>query len=138
MVVAASQGAVSDFGFPQLLLLLFLLGCSFLIVVAVFMAFAALSFWFDDRIGMVPPIYNLMEFGRWPVSIYSDVVKILVTLVIPFGFCAFYPASLFLPSGATAGTLPYALATPLVAALALTASSALWRAGIRRYGSTGN
>jgi ABC-2 type transport system permease protein len=138
MLVSAQRGAVVAMGPADVVLLLFLLLCSFLIVVAVFMAFAASSFWFEDRVGMVPPVYNLMEFGRWPVSIYNDAIRILVTAVIPFSFCAFYPASMFTAGGQQAGTLPYALATPLVALVALGLASLMWRAGIRRYGSTGS
>ncbi|MDA3963515.1 MAG: ABC-2 family transporter protein [Planctomycetota bacterium] len=138
MIVAAQRGATVAMGPAEIALLIGLLICAFLIVVAVFMAFASLSFWFDDRVGMVPPVYNLMEFGRWPVAIYNDVIRLLVTALIPFSFCAFYPASMFTNSGSQEPTWWYALLTPLVAAIALTISCRLWRAGIRRYGSTGN
>lgn len=138
MGLAVSSGALGSWSWPMVCALVFLILCAFAIVVAVFMTFAAASFWFDDRVGMVPPVYNLMEFSRWPVSIYNHGVKILVTLVIPFGFCAFYPASLFLPSGQSDELTSYALATPFVALIALTIACTIWKRGIRRYGSVGH
>lgn len=106
------------------------------VVVAVFMAFAATGFWFEDRVGMVPPVYNLMEFGRWPNGIYHWLLKALITAVIPFSFVAFYPASLFTGQEPT----PWwpALATPAVAVVELTLANLLWQRGISRYHSSGS
>ena len=138
IAIAVSNGAVADFGLLDIGMMFALILSAFGIVVAVFMAFAASSFWFEDRVGMVPPVYNLMTFGRWPVSIYNNVVRVLVTVLIPFSFTAFYPASYFLSTGETEGTWTAAMATPVVAVVALTVSICIWRAGVRRYGSTGS
>lgn len=139
MAYAVNQGAVVDMGWLSLGLLLLLILSSFLIVVAVFMVFAASSFWFEDRVGMVPPVYNLMEFGRWPVGIFHWTVKGLITFLIPFSFTAFYPASLFLEPATRDPSLWWmAAATPLVAVLSITAASLMWSVGVRRYHSTGH
>ncbi len=121
----------------HLLLLVVMLLSAFGVVVAVFMAFAATGFWVEDRVGMVPPVYNLMEFGRWPSSIYHPTLKLLITAVIPFAFVAFYPATLFV-GGAHADAWQPGLLTPVIAALALTLATGLWRAGLRRYNSAGH
>ena len=134
MTMAIQDGAIGRLEGVDFVMLPLLLTSAFLIVAAVFMAFAALSFWFDDRVGLVPPIYNLMEFGRWPIAIYNDAIKVLITLVIPFAFTAFYPASWFIDHGEH----HRALLTPLVAALCLFLASCVWRAGVRRYNSTGH
>ncbi len=135
MITAASQipGFAQD---PWILLLLpVMLLSAFGVVVAVFMAFAATGFWFEDRVGMVPPVYNLMEFGRWPTSIYPGFMRLLITCLIPFSFVGFFPASLF--TGRDPVDWFPALLTPLVAVIALTIAALLWRAGVRRYHSTG-
>jgi ABC-2 type transport system permease protein len=134
MVTAASHLPAFPWDPLHLGLLLVMQASAFAIVVAVFMAFAATGFWFEDRVGMVPPVYNLMEFGRWPASIYHPALKALITCVIPFSFVAFYPASLFV-GGAD---LWPALATPLVAVVALLTAMTCWRAGVARYGSAGS
>lgn len=136
MAGAASRLPDAHFGPLQILLLLVLLASAFLVVVAVFMAFAATGFWFEDRVGMVPPVYNLMEFGRWPPSIYHPALRWLITAGIPFAFVAFYPASLF--TGNASVSPVYPLLTPVVAVVALILSTLLWRWGIRRYESAGS
>lgn len=136
MAVAASR--IPGFAWdPAHLLLLAAMQASALgVVIAVFMAFAATGFWFEDRVGMVPPVYNLMEFGRWPSSIYHWSLKVLITVVIPFSFVAFYPATLFVGAEPT----PWfpALLTPVVAVVGLGIANLLWQTGIRRYHSSGS
>ncbi len=136
MVTAAARLPEAHFGAGQILLLLLLMASSVALIVAVFMAFAATGFWFEDRVGMVPPVYNLMEFGRWPTSIYHPALRWLITAVVPFAFVAFHPASLFVGKADLDPLQP--LLTPLVALVALMVSTTLWRRGIRRYGSAGS
>lgn len=137
MVVAAARVPDFDLGVGHLALLALLMLSSFGVVVAVFMAFAASGFWFEDRVGMVPPVYNLMEFGRWPTRIFHPALKLLITCIIPFSFVAFYPAGWLVRGGGGEAAMT-ALATPLVALVSLVAANALWSAGIRRYSSTGS
>ena len=139
MTYAVQAGAVDQFTFGSLCLLLLLILSAFFIVVAVFMLFASTSFWFEDRVGMVPPVYNLMEFGRWPVGIFHWMVKGLVTFLIPFSFTAFYPASIFLSTAETDPSLAaYAIATPMVAIVSMVVATSAWRQGLKRYHSPGN
>lgn len=136
-LMATAAGRIPDFNWaPSHLALLAVMLISALgVVVAVFMSFAATGFWFEDRVGMVPPVYNLMEFGRWPASIYHPALKFLITVIIPFSFVGIYPASLFVGHAPT----PWwpALATPGVAIIGLAFANLLWQKGIRRYNSTG-
>ncbi len=134
MATAVAHLPNFDMGAAHLALLVVFILSAFGVVVAVFMAFAATGFWFEDRVGMVPPVYNLMEFGRWPSSIYHPAMKLLITCVIPFSFVAFYPAG-FLVRGSD----PWpALLTPVVAAVSLLLAGWLWSRGIRRYHSSGS
>src|SRR5580693_3015843 len=52
-------------------MLFFFGGCAGLIYVSVFLILSTVSFWFEDRIGVHPPIWNVIAFGRYPLSIYS-------------------------------------------------------------------
>lgn len=134
MATAVTHLPRFDMGALHLALLVVLLLSSFGVVVAVFMAFAASGFWFEDRVGMVPPVYNLMEFGRWPTGIYHPLLKLLITCMIPFSFVAFLPAGYLLR-----GDQPWpALLTPLVAAISLLLAGWLWRSGVTRYHSSGS
>lgn len=117
----------------HLAMLVLMLLSAFGVVVAVFMAFAASGFWFEDRVGMVPPVYNLMEFGRWPAKLYAPWLKVVITCVIPFSFAAVLPAGVFV------GKETWPLwAAPGVALAALGVANLLWRMGLARYNSAGS
>lgn len=133
MAIAAARIPGFDWSLPHLLLLVAMLLSATGVVVAVFMAFAATGFWFTDRVGMVPPVYNLMEFGRWPTRLYADWLKLLITCIIPFAFAGFLPASVFI-----GGDMWPALAAPAVAIAALLVANLIWRMGLARYNSAGS
>ncbi len=133
MAIAAARIPGFEFSPLHLLMLLLMLLSATAVVVAVFMGFAATGFWFEDRVGMVPPVYNLMEFGRWPIELYAPWLKLLITCLVPFSFAGFLPAAVFV-----GGPLwPLAVA-PAVAIAALLLANLLWRMGLARYNSAGN
>ncbi len=105
------------------------------ILLAVFVSLASVSFHFEDRIGISPPFWNLIMFGRYPTPIYDRFLQILLRWVIPFAFIAFYPATFFLrPNDYTL----YCFLTPLVALFFSFIALASWNFGVSRYTSTGN
>ena len=117
-----------------LLLALFAL-CGGVIYISVFLFLSTLSFWFEDRVGVHPPFWNLLAFGRYPLSIYSGYIQFLLSWIIPFGFATFYPGARLL---GRAEFRAYAPLVPLVAAASLGLAAASWRVGVRRYASTGS
>ena len=46
--------------------------------------------------GILPLIWNIQNYGRYPVSIYNGIIRIVLTWILPFAFVGFYPAALFL------------------------------------------
>jgi ABC-2 type transport system permease protein len=116
-------------------LLLFFGVCAGVIYVAVFLILSTVSFWFEDRIGVHPPVWNLIAFGRYPLSIYSGLVQFFLCWIIPFGLASFYPSVRLL--GRTV-TPEYVRLVPVVAVVFLAAAIALWNFGTRHYASTGS
>lgn len=106
-----------------------------LIFTGIFLGLTSVSFWFEDRMGLAPPVYNIIRFSRYPVTIFSPAVRLFLTFVMPFAFVAFYPAAWFVgaPEFRRLGML-----TPLVGAAVFGLAYAVWRRGVRRYGSTGS
>jgi ABC-2 type transport system permease protein len=102
---------------------------------AVFLILTSVSFWFEDRAGIIPPIYNLLSFGRYPLDIYSDLIKFFLSWIIPFGFAAFYPGAVLL--GRPHYQLEAALLPVLTVAFA-TLAVFVWNRGVNHYGSTGS
>lgn len=105
------------------------------IFLAVFLALACLAFFVDGRTGIMPLVYNLTAYAQYPTTIYGRALRLLFTLVLPFGFAAFYPAAALLRPSAY---LAWGLAAPAVAALACALAVLIWRQGLRRYQGTGS
>ena len=105
------------------------------IYLSVFAILTAFGFWIEDRIGLAPPVFNLMSFGRYPITIYDVKIRVLLSTLIPFAFASFYPVARALHR---AEFVPYFWATPAIAALFLWLAMTLWREGVKRYGSTGS
>jgi ABC-2 type transport system permease protein len=119
----------------RFLLLLFFGVCASVIYVSVFLMLTTVSFWFEDRIGVHPPVWNMMAFGRYPLTIYSPVVQFFLCWIVPFGLASFYPSVRML--GRTVSPA-YAPLVPVVAAVFLTVAISLWNLGTRHYSSTGS
>jgi ABC-2 type transport system permease protein len=120
---------------PVKIAMLFFFGlCAGIIYISVFLILSTVSFWFEDRIGVHPPVWNVMAFGRYPLSIYSGVVQFFLCWIIPFGLASFYPSVRML--GRTVSPR-YAPLVPVVAVLFLTFAISLWNFGTRHYSSTG-
>ncbi len=115
--------------FPLLIL------CGAVIYLSVFVILTSVSFWFEDRIGITPPVYNMIAFGRYPITIYSPVVQFLLSWIIPFAFASFYPTARFL--GRTEFMREFYL-VPVVAAILVFLAAFAWHIGVRQYKSTGS
>ena len=101
----------------------------------VFLAVSALGFWIKDRVGLSSPLFSISEAGRYPITIYHPGVQLFFSVVIPFGFCAFYPAVYFTDPAHWVGWLT---AGPFIAAAVLIAGVLFFYRGLRVYESTGS
>jgi ABC-2 type transport system permease protein len=121
---------------PQKFAMLFFFGiCAAVIYVSIFLILSTVSFWFEDRIGVHPPVWNIIAFGRYPLSIYSGAVQFFLCWIIPFGLASFYPSVRML---GRAVSPEYIRFVPVVAAVFLTLAISLWDFGTRHYSSTGS
>jgi viologen exporter family transport system permease protein len=124
-----------SFGVFDAALFLIWAACGAAIYLAIFIGLTATSFWIEDRVGISPPVFNLMQFGRYPITIYDAWVRFALSFVIPFAFASFYPTARFLHREQF---LREFWAVPFVAALSLTLALWVWRSGVARYHSTGS
>lgn len=106
-----------------------------LVYLGIFVALTALSFWFEDRLGVGAPVYNMIRFARYPVTIYHPAVRALLSWVIPFAFAAFYPATKFLRVSDFA---VFVWLTPVMGVACLALAIMVFRQGMKRYTSTGS
>jgi ABC-2 type transport system permease protein len=99
------------------------------------------AFWFVQVDALRWIVLQLeAEFTRYPLTIYSRGVRLLLAFVVPFGFMNFFPAAYFLHKSANGlGLAPaIGLLTPLVGVAFVLVAYACWRAGLQRYQGVGN
>jgi ABC-2 type transport system permease protein len=108
--------------------------CGGAIYGAIFLMLTTVSFWMEDRVGLIPPVYNMLAFGRYPLDIYGQAIRFLLSWVVPFGFATFYPTAHLLHKDVYR---IYTWLLPVVTAVFLTGALALWSRGVRNYTSTG-
>jgi ABC-2 type transport system permease protein len=130
---ARRLGFVWTAGDVALLVLFGLSGAA--IYISLFMLLSCVSFWFEDRIGVHPPVWNLIAFGRYPLSIYSQWIQFLLSWLIPFAFASFYPSAHLLRHRELRDLSPLA---PVVAAVCFGILLLAWNRGLRQYSSTGS
>ena len=116
-------------------MLIFFGACAGIIYVSIFLLLSTVSFWFEDRIGVHPPVWNVIAFGRYPLSIYSGAVQFFLCWIIPFGLASYYPSVRML--GRTASP-EYIAFVPIVAIVSLAIAISVWNSGTRHYSSTGS
>lgn len=137
-ICARAMGA--PLAFADYLLIGLMAFGGFGVLLGVFLILVSVSFWFEDRIGIAPPVYNLIMFGRYPIDIYHGVIQFILKWVIPFAFIGFFPSARFITSGGEfGGDLRIAFwLTPLVGSVVLFVAFCVWTLGVRRYSSTGS
>ncbi|MCB1185031.1 ABC-2 family transporter protein [bacterium] len=122
-------------GVQDILVLLVLAPAAALVYTGVFLGITTVSFWHEDKMGLAPPVYNIIRFSRYPLTIYSLPVRVFLTFVLPFAWVAFYPATWFVGG-------PYApwvaLLTLPVGLIVFGGAVLLWHRGAANYTSTGS
>jgi ABC-2 type transport system permease protein len=117
-------------------LTLIVFASAILIKLSITMASVSASFWMAGSSFMLPSaLHQVGDLAKYPITVYSTAIQAGLTLVIPFAFIGFFPATAVLGHGASAwiGWL-----TPAVAAYSVLVAWQLFRLGLRRYESSGN
>ncbi len=135
VVAYASNRLGLSFGLLEWLALGLAALCGCVLYLSIFVMLTSVSFWMEDRVGVMPPVYNMMAFGRYPLKIYNGFLQFLLSWIIPFAFATFYPSAHLL--GRTEFR-PYFFLTPAMAAAFGAAAILVWNRGVRNYSSTGS
>lgn len=106
-----------------------------LIYGGVYTAISAISFFSDSRTGITPMIYNIQQYGRYPVDVYNKVIRFVLTYILPFAFVGVYPAAYFLRKETWYG---YAAMTPVMGVIFFTIGVLVWNFGVSKYRGAGS
>lgn len=76
--------------------------------------------------------YRIYTFTEYPISIYNKFIRIIITVILPFAFVAYYPTMAYL------GFNTYMIYLSLVVAIILwIVAVKLWNLALNKYRSTG-
>lgn len=111
-----------------------------LIMFSLMLLAGASGFWLQRSNGVVSiAFFGLKNFVDYPIKIYDQGMRILLTFVVPFAFVNFYPAQYFLnKSGDYLFHPVFQFATPLVGLAFVFIAYQVWKLGLKRYESAGS
>lgn len=111
-----------------------MIACGALVFCALFLLFAALSFFTLEGLEFMNCFTDgAREHGAYPLDVYGQGMLKITTYVIPYALFQYYPLQYLLGRGPTG----YAF-LPLLAPLFLLPCYAAWRLGVSRYKSAGS
>lgn len=96
---------------------------------------AALAFWVKKSGQVIYMFYMVNDFAKYPPTIYNNVVKNIITYIIPFAFTAFYPASYFIAGGNPWFNLG---GTVVISIILMAVGCFVWNRGVHAYESAGS
>ncbi|WP_307588945.1 ABC transporter permease [Paenibacillus wynnii] len=105
------------------------------IYAGIYTALTSLSFYSDAPTGIIPLMYNIQNYGRYPVTIYNRAIQVLLTWILPFAFVGVYPAAIFLQREEM---MKIALLTPVMGAIFAGIGLVAWNYGVKRYKGAGS
>lgn len=97
--------------------------------------FASISFWVKMSGPFLQVAYEMADFAKYPIEIYSKPVRFILTMVIPFAFVAYIPASYFLLDKSPWMTVGIECA---IAAVFWIVAYSFFKYGVSKYESAGN
>lgn len=124
-----------SFTFEKAMLFLFAIICASFIYTAIKLAVASIAFWIKFAQSYLFMAYQLSNFAKYPMGIYSNAIKGVLTFVIPFAFTGYYPGAYFLGKESL---FMGVILTFLVAVISMLIAYAVWLAGIKTYESSGS
>lgn len=104
------------------------------IFIAVSLLLSSVSFISVGGVPVMELMGKMFEFTKYPVNIFSQSLKVILTCVIPLGFAVYYPGLVFLGPE----TLPYLILAPVVSAVYFMFAYFVWNYSIKFYVSSGS
>lgn len=103
-----------------------------LIIGAINTIFSISSFWTYRSNEVIWSFYRIYTFAQYPIDIYNAFIKIIITVILPFAFVAYYPTMEYL------GFNKYMIyLSPVVAIVLWIIAIKLWNLALNKYRSTG-
>ncbi|WP_127533248.1 ABC transporter permease [Paenibacillus kobensis] len=120
----------------KIIIAVLLVVTAILIRVSINLAANTTAFWFKNAGNAFPMmIHNLGEFAKYPITIFSLGVQLLVAVLIPFAFISFFPAYYLFDKSSAPW---FWIACPVAAIYCAAVAYTVFHFGLRKYESVGN
>ncbi len=126
---------VIEWSFIKIVMILIVIPFATLIYTGIKIATAAIAFWTKRSGNITYMFYMVNDFSKYPISIYNNFVKTIITYIIPFAFTAFYPAYYILTGENPLFNIGV---TVLIAVVIMFIGILIWNRGIKAYESAGS
>lgn len=130
-----------EFGLVQWLFLLVALISGALVSTGITWALSSAAFWTGRSMALVNTAMTLnwQMTQQYPLEMFGRGFRVVVTCFIPVAFLNYYPARWLLGKTTPDDPLYFlSFLSPFVAAALLGIAALVWKAGLRRYSSTGS
>ena len=98
-----------------------------------------LSFWTMRSQALVDIIYyDIREMTKYPISIYPNFIKVILTFVIPWAFVNYYPAIIITNKIHTYEEVILGYGAPFIGVLVFVLAIFFFKVSLRRYTSAGS
>ncbi|WP_139492269.1 ABC transporter permease [Brevibacillus dissolubilis] len=134
MIYAAFQLKLSIAWYDPFVFVLLIIS-SVMIYAGVYTAIAAVSFFSDSRTGIAPMIWNIQNYGQYPVDVYNNIIRFILTWILPFAFVGLYPSAFFLRK---AEWYTYTMLTPVMGIVFFLIGLVVWNLGLKKYSGAGS
>lgn len=124
-----------EWSFLKILLIIIVIPFSTFIYTGIKIATAAIAFWTKRSGNITYMFYMVNDFAKYPVTIYNNTIRNIITYIIPFAFTAFYPASYILTGENPLFNIGL---TVLISTMVMTIGVVIWNKGIKAYESAGS
>lgn len=94
--------------------------------------FSVTGLWTYKSNEVVWSVFQLHKLAEYPLEIYNNFVRFLITCIFPFAFASYYPTLNYL------GQSNLVYIAPIVAIVIWVIAIKIWNWGLNQYRSTGN
>lgn len=96
---------------------------------------ASLAFWVKKSGNVTYIFYMINDFAKYPTSIYNQIIRWIISFIVPFAFTAFYPANYFLTGNNPVFNIGGVIISSIIL---LTIALFVWEKGVKAYESAGS
>lgn len=135
LIAAALPKLTIEWSFVKVLLIIVAIFFASFIYTGIKIGTAAIAFW-TKRSGNVTYMFYMMnDFVKYPIDIYNNVVRSVITYIVPFAFTSYFPAIYFLTGENPLFNIGM---TILVSIIVMAVGVLIWNKGIKAYESAGS